>query len=110
MLLSNEFTHTKVSHLQDVPNSKCESHTNLSMRTEHDEHVYKYMWGLLKIRVFKKTSHCCQPETKLQIKLLQLLTCGIYEPRVCYAIRPMVHISDRNTVKSIYCAYFHSVI
>jgi len=28
----------------------------------------------------------------------------------CYAVRSMVHISDINTFKSIYYAYFHSVI
>ena len=28
----------------------------------------------------------------------------------CYAIRSMVHIGNINTLKSIYCAYFHSVI
>jgi len=28
----------------------------------------------------------------------------------CYAIRSMVHISNINTFKSIYSAYFHSVI
>jgi len=27
-----------------------------------------------------------------------------------YAIRLMVHISDINTMKSIYCAYFHSIV
>jgi len=27
----------------------------------------------------------------------------------CYAIRLMVNISNMNTLKSIYCAYFHSV-
>jgi len=29
---------------------------------------------------------------------------------VCYAIRSVVHISNINTLKSIYHAYFHSVI
>jgi len=28
----------------------------------------------------------------------------------CYAIRSLVHISNINTLKSVYCAYFHSVI
>jgi hypothetical protein len=28
----------------------------------------------------------------------------------CYAVRSMVHISNSNTHKSIYCASFHSVI
>ena len=28
----------------------------------------------------------------------------------CFAIRLMVHISNINTFKSIYCAYFHSII
>jgi hypothetical protein len=28
----------------------------------------------------------------------------------CYAIRSMVHISNINTLKSIYCACFHSAI
>jgi len=28
----------------------------------------------------------------------------------CYAIRSLVHISNINTLKSIYCAYFYSVI
>ena len=28
----------------------------------------------------------------------------------CYAIKLMVHISNINTLRSIYCAYFHSVI
>ena len=28
----------------------------------------------------------------------------------CYAVRSMVHISNVNTVKSVCCAYFHSII
>jgi len=28
----------------------------------------------------------------------------------CYAIRLMIHISDMNMLKSIYCAHFHSII
>jgi hypothetical protein len=28
----------------------------------------------------------------------------------CYAVRSMVHINNINTLKSIYSAYFHSVI
>jgi hypothetical protein len=28
----------------------------------------------------------------------------------CCAIRPVVHIGNSNTLKSIYCAYLHSVI
>jgi hypothetical protein len=28
----------------------------------------------------------------------------------CYAVRSMFHISNINTLKSIYCAYFHSII
>jgi hypothetical protein len=28
----------------------------------------------------------------------------------CYVIRLMIHISNNNTFKSIYCAYFHSVM
>ena len=28
----------------------------------------------------------------------------------CYAVRQMYHICDENTLKSIYFAYFHSVI
>jgi hypothetical protein len=28
----------------------------------------------------------------------------------CYAIRSLVHISNINTLKSVYYAYFHSVI
>ena len=28
----------------------------------------------------------------------------------CYAVRSMVHISNINTLKSIYCTYFHSVV
>ena len=28
----------------------------------------------------------------------------------CYAIRLMLRISSINTFKSIYCAYFHSII
>jgi len=30
--------------------------------------------------------------------------------RLCYAIRSGVHISDLNTLKSTYHAYFHSII
>jgi hypothetical protein len=28
----------------------------------------------------------------------------------CYAVRSTVHISNINTLKSVYCAYFHSII
>jgi len=28
----------------------------------------------------------------------------------CYAVRSMVHISNINTLKSVYCACFHSVV
>jgi hypothetical protein len=29
---------------------------------------------------------------------------------VCYAIRSMVRISNINTLKSVYCVYFHSIV
>jgi len=32
------------------------------------------------------------------------------EQMVPNAIRSKIHISDMNTVKSIYCAYFHSIV